>query len=277
MMTKTLRQSIPLLSLAGLRDFAARQVNYRDEVKRLIAGAEAAIAKIQADAVPFLTGGVKKINNLSLRISSPADSVIQAQVADRKYKVRQALDAQLIPLFKKMVAAKALAKEYAERHWSKPQVLSRATTGNGTTEGIQRRAAYAAIFASMGRAALFDAAQECIDTGDAVKADALYRAICSLPRDERPCQPAEFISLVPNAEYTEATAVLQSVLDATDQAGLAIATFEGKTGKVSISKIALGLAGQGDKLKPEEDMLDAAGGIRDEWVLEQARRASGKE
>jgi hypothetical protein len=34
---------------------------------------------------------------------------------------------------------------------------------------------------------------------------------------------------MPNAQYTEATAVLQGVLDATEEAGLAFAEFEGGT------------------------------------------------
>jgi hypothetical protein len=278
---KTLRQQIPFLSLTGLRDFAARQAVKLTEVKRLIAGAESEIAKIQADAAPFFTGENRLIGNVKVRINSPADTGLQTQVVERKYKVRQALDQQLVPLFKQMLAAKAVAKEYATRHWTKPQVLNRATTGTGATEGLTRRAAYATIFEKIGKAQLFDFGQLAIDTGDAILGDSVYRATMIRPREERPFQPAELIALIPNAEYTEATAILQSVLDTTDAAGLAIASFEGKTGKVSISKIALGLHGQREKVKAQEDlsddlgeMLDSAGGIRDEWLLKIGKRVS---
>jgi hypothetical protein len=70
----------------------------------------------------------------------------------------------------------------------------------------------------------------------------------------------EFIPLTPNAEYTESTAILQGVLDATDEAGLAIAAFEGRTGKISLNRIATGLHGRGEKAaKDNGDIFDEVG------------------
>lgn len=267
-MSKTLQKQLPLLSLAGLRDFAAGQTRRHEEVKRLLAGAQAEIAKIDAEAKQFFTGGTRRVGNTEVRINNRADAALQAQVADRKGKVRMALDEQLRALHKQIIAAKAIAKEYATRHWSKAQVLNRATTGSGVAEGLARRAHYATIFERVGKAQLFDFGQLAIDTGDAILGDAVYRAVMTRARDERPFQPAEFITILPNGEFDEASAILQSVMDEADQAGIAIATFEGRTGQVSLSRITMGLQGLDDSLRAgDDDMLDEAGGIKESALV----------
>jgi hypothetical protein len=96
-------------------------------------------------------------------------------------------------------------------------------------------------------------------------------------REDRPFQPAEFISIMPNGEYDEATAILQSVLDNADQAGLAIATFEGNSGKVSLNRIALGLHEQGEKIASGgDDPFDEAGGIKEDAMIRMGARVSGQ-
>lgn len=266
-MTKTLQKQLPLLSLSGLRDFAAKQTARHEQIKSAIAAAQAEIAKIDAEAKPFYTGGTRMAGTVQIRTVNRADAAIQAQVVERKSKVRVALNEKLMPVWKAMVAASTLAKEYAERHWTLPQVLNRATTGNGNgaTEGIQRRAAYSVIFEKIGKAQLFDFCQLAIDTGDAVLQDACYRAVMTRTREERPFQPAEFISLIVNSEHTDAQAILQGVLDAATEAGRLMASFEGRSGAVNHSLITAGLAKQG-KIA-DDDFVDEAGGIKDEALL----------
>lgn len=274
-MIKSLQQALPLLTIEGLRSFLAKQTSYLIEVRRLISGATAEMARIDAEAKPFLTGGTRLVGNTPVRVNSPADATIARQVVDRKARVRVGLDSQLTVVFKKMLAAKAVAQEYAGRHWTKPQVLNRATTGAGATEGLTRRAAYAEIFEKVGKAQLFDFGQLAIDTGDAVLADAVYRAVMIRSRDERPFQPAEFISLVQNTEYTDSVTILQGILDTADEAGQAIATFEGKTGQVSLNRIALGLRGQGAEIA-NDDLLDEAGGVREDAMVRMGKQFSGQ-
>lgn len=270
-MSYDLKTPIPLMSIANLRTFASDQTARAEEVQRLINGANSDLAKIDSDLKQFLSGGIKRINNLELRVNSPADAPLMAQAAERKAKVRTALDEQLRPLFRKMLAAKELASEMATRHWTKPAVLNRATSGAGATDSIVRRSAYKAIFEQAGKAELASWGQLALDTGDAVLADAIYRANSARPKDERGFSPAAFIELLPNSDYTEANTVLQSVMDSADRAGIAISEFEGRTGKVSLNRIAMGLAGQGKKAAPVDDLLDEAGGIRDEALINFAK------
>ncbi|MCC6394773.1 MAG: hypothetical protein IT167_29535 [Bryobacterales bacterium] len=270
-MSKTLQSQLPLLSLSGLRDFGAAQSERLNKFLELISGANAEMAKIEADAKPFFSGATRTVGNTTVRVGHPADAPIQAQVIERKSKVRTALDAQLRPLFKAMLAASTVAKEYADRHWSLPQVLNRATTGNGALEGLTRRASYATIFEKIGKAQLFDFGQLAIDTGDAVLADSVYRAAMTRPREERPFQPAEFISLLRNSDHTEATTILQKVLDDCDKAGTAMAEFEGQTGRVNLNMITAGLQKQG-RIPAAHDLLDEAGGIREEALIQFAAK-----
>ena len=271
MMSKTLQPQLPLLSLSGLRDFGAAQSQRLTKFLSLISGAKAEMAKIDADAQQFFTGGTRTIGTTTVRVNNRADAAIQAQVVERKSKVRTALNEQLSPLFKAMLAASTVAKEYADRHWSLPQVLNRATTGNGTLEGLTRRASYATIFEKIGKAQMFDFGQLAIDTGDAVLADSVYRAVMTRPREDRPFQPAEFIALVKNTDHTEATAILQQVLDDCDKAGTAMAEFEGRTGRVNLNMIASGLAKQGRIPAAEDDLLDEAGALKDEALISFAK------
>lgn len=59
-------------------------------------------------------------------------------------------------------------------------------------------------------------------------------------------------------------------------AGLAIATFEGNSGKVSLNRIALGLHGQGEKITSgNDDVFDEAGGIKEDAMIRMGARVSG--
>ena len=159
-------------------------------------------------------------------------------------------------------------------------MLNRATTGNGVTEGIQRRAAYAEIFETAGRAQLYAFGQVAIDTADAVLADSVYRAVASLPSKERPFSPAQLLELVPNAEYTEAQALVNTVMDDHDAAKRAFDTFiGGRHGQVTTDQIRAALDQRDRESGVDDfnvdDILDEAGGIREDALVRLGKRTAG--
>jgi hypothetical protein len=272
---KSLKPQIPLLSLKALRDFAAAQSKRLDEILRILKRGQADCDRAKANIAPFLTGEVRRIGNVEGRVISAADRVLQSQVGDQQRKIRDTINLEVRPLFQKMVAAKALATEYATRHWTKIQVLNRSTTGHGVTDGLQCRAAYAEIFEQAGKAQLSDFGQLAIDTGDPVLADALYRAVAALPNDSRPFAPAAFLELLPNAEFTEAQQVLQAVVDAMDQAKQSMDAFEsGRHGQITQGQLERGLPPESADEFDIDDILDSSGGIREDVLLRMGQRVS---
>lgn len=156
-------------------------------------------------------------------------------------------------------------------------MLNRATTGNGTTDGLTRRATYAEIFEQAGIAQLSDFGQLAIDTADPVLADAVFRAVAALPNTQRPFAPAGFLELVPNADFTEAQQILQAVADAADSAKRAMDTFDGgRHGAVTQLQIEKGLRAQQANADAFniDDILDASGGVREDALLRMSQRLS---
>jgi hypothetical protein len=158
-------------------------------------------------------------------------------------------------------------------------VLNRAASGNGVTDSLARRAHYAVIFAQAGKAQLGDFGQLAVDTGDAVLADAVYRAVASMPTDARPFVPAAILELVQNAEWSEAQAVLESVVNATDRAKMVMDRFDGGR-HGAVDKINMGLDEQSKSGTDDDfnidDVLDSAGGIKDSALLLMGKRISGQ-
>lgn len=268
---KALQPPVPLLTLAGLRDFSAQQTKRHDDVQCILTRGQADIAQAKSNIEPFLTGERKRVGTVEVRLSHPADGALQAQVVAKQYQIRQAINLEIRPIFQKMLAAKTLAEEYMTRHWQKIQVLNRATTGSGLTDSMVRRAAYAEVFAQAGKAQLWDFGQLAVDTADPVLADCLFRAVAAIPTADRPFQPAAFLALVQNAEWTEAQQLLEGVVESFRSAKRGIDIFGGgKHGQVTVDQIESGLRAQ-DKKSDEElnidDILDAAGGIREDAVL----------
>jgi hypothetical protein len=276
-----LQPQLRLLTIAQLGDFRNSQVKTEGRIRDLIGKANSEMATIDSDFKEFIgPNRTKLIGTTQVQIfDSQTHAPMLAQVADRKYKVRQAFGEQLRPLHKQVVANVALAKTYSSRHWSKVSCLNRATSGDGVTDAVQRRAAYSAMFAQAGKAELFAWAQLALDTGDAVLADAIYRANSARVKTDRGFEPASFISLMPNGEFTESQTILQEVVDSAKRAGLAIAQFEGRGSAVSVDLIAMGLAEQDGTLPgPSQDLdpFDETGAIRPEYLMQQGKRVSGQ-
>lgn len=273
---KSLKQQIPLLSLGGLRDFGAQQSKRLDAILLSLRRGQSDIDKIKADITPFLTGEVRRIGTVMARVNNPADQALQAQAVQKQYDVRKQINIEIRPTFQKMLAAKALATEYRTRHWSKIQVLNRATTGSGATDSLLRRAAYSEIFEQAGVAQLSDFGQLAVDTGDPILADSVYRAVAALPNDKRPFAPAAFLELVPNSDYTEAQQILQAVMDAADSAKQSLDTFDGgRHGQVTQNQIEKGLRAQSSaEAFNIDDLLDASGGVREDALLRMSQRLS---
>jgi hypothetical protein len=104
-------------------------------------------------------------------------------------------------------------------------ILRNAKTGPAV-EAAQLRAAYATILESTGPVELAKWAQQAIDTGDAILADAVVRENGTRKQDERPFLTATLLKLLPNAEHQQAQALLQEVINLSQQGGIAYSEFE---------------------------------------------------
>lgn len=276
---KALQKQVPLLGTVQLRDFANQQSKRLDTIQSILKRGQAALDKAKDDMTPFMTGGTRRVGTATIRTLNAADQALQGQVVAKQYEIRKNMATEYRDIFQKMVAAKTLSETYKERHWSKPQVLNRATTGQGLTDSMLRRAAYAQVFTQAGKAQLFDFGQLAVDTADPVLADSIYRAVASMPNDERPFAPAGLLELVPNAEYDEATQLLDGVVENYRQAKRGIDAFEGgRHGQVTQEQIEAGLRAR-DKDAPvdnfdPDDILDEAGGIREDALLRISSRVA---
>jgi hypothetical protein len=277
-----LQQQLTLLTLPQLGSFRDTQVATENKIRDLIGKGNSELAEIDRQFQEFLgPGKTKLIGNTPVLITdSMTHAPMQLQVVDRKSKVRQAFGLQIRPLQKQMAANVALAKVYQTRHWSKPQVLNRAVApASNLTDALARRAHYAAMFELAGKAELFSWSQIAIDTADAILADSVYRANAKRSKDERAFLPSTFMALLPNAEYTEATGILQEVLMSAKRAGMAIAQFEQRGSAVSLDLIALGLSAQDAALVDpglDTDPFDASGAVKESYFLNAGKRVSGR-
>ena len=102
----------------------------------------------------------------------------------------------------------------------------------------------------------------------------MYRAVSALPNSERPFAPAAFIERVPNAEWSKAQQLLQGVVDAADRVKMTIDIFNGgRHGLVTQAQIQTGLKAQDSPtVNDEDDILDEAGGIREDVLLRLAQQ-----
>lgn len=277
-----LQKQLTLLTLPQLGGFRDTQLKIEGRIKDLIGKANSQIAQIEASFEEFIgPNKTRLVGNTPVTIlDSRTHAPIQAQLVERKTEIRQAFSVQILPLQKQIVANVALAKVYQSRHWSKPQVLNRAVApASNLTDALSRRAAYAQIFQQVGKMELFSWAQIAIDSGDAILADAVYRANGKRSREERAFLPSTFMSLLPNADYTEAAGILQEVLLSAKRAGLSIAQFDGHGSAVSLDLIAMGLSSLDDSIIDpglDDDPFDSTGAVKESYLLSSGKRVSGQ-
>jgi hypothetical protein len=170
--------------------------------------------------------------------------VLQRQLNKEILALRREADAKLVELVKGLQQAASDAKTYGERHWDFWSVLRRAKTGAGDVAGIVEamslRASYAAVLANAGPLELSAWAQQAIDFGDPVLADAVLRENASRKVDERPFSSASFLSKLNNTDHTQAQALLDEVITIAQQGGVAYSGFM-RRDSASFQRIQLGL------------------------------------
>lgn len=276
-----LKQQIPFLGLAQLRDFNDQQQKRLDEVQRILKRGQGSIDQAKAATDANLHGAKKKIGSVEVRLNHPWDKGMKHRLVEQITGIRNTIEQEVRAVMQKMLNAKVLASEYQTRHWTKIQVLNRANVGNGVnaTDSLMRRAAYAEVFKTAGKAQLHDFGQLAIDTGDAVLADSVFRAVASLPSADRPFPPASLLALVPNAEFEEAKQLLNATMDAYDAAKRGFDTFMGgRHGQVTQAQIAAALRQQQQDGADDfniNDILDDAGAVREDALVRLGKRASG--
>lgn len=248
-----LKQQLPILTYPnGLTTFVADQTTRRARVNTLITNATSAVEKARKEAV-LDTSGIgesRQVGGSTVKMLTPADkqaiasirTLSQKQVVRAVSDIRTALDKECIPVLRAMATASEQAKEYAARHYDKYSVLRRARgTVNGLLEATQMRAFYAEILEDIEPRELAAFAQQAIDQGDPILADAVQRENFTRPRDSRAFMNQTFMALVPNAEFDDAQAKLALVVQLHEAATVEYATFGREIGAVSLARMSYGL------------------------------------
>jgi hypothetical protein len=156
------------------------------------------------------------------------------------------------PIIKAMDVASDTAREYAARHFDKYSVLRRTKgASNSLMEAIQIRALYAGILEEIEPRELAAFAQQAIDSGDPILADAVQRENFTRPRESRAFTNQAFLALVPNSEFDVAQARLATVTMLYEQATVQYATFGREIGAASLQRMNYGL--NYGKVKLNED------------------------
>jgi hypothetical protein len=232
-----LKPQLQPFDITGLRTFVRDQQARLNNLNKIIGTANERIAALRKAAAPPPKG------------VSPAERQVYQTVAERQLisqigDIRREVDKELVSVVNAMQGAADEAKVRAERHHDLFSILRNAKTGTGdgraAVEAAQLRAAYATILESTGPVELAKWAQQAIDTGDAILADAVVRECGARKQDERPFLTATLLKLLPNAEHPQAMALLNQVIDLAQQGGIAYSEFE--RGRYnSVARIALGL------------------------------------
>jgi hypothetical protein len=231
-----LEPQLPILNEDGLRTLVSAQRARVAKIHSLIASANAKIDAAVKAAAPKVTG-------LSSEQERVFKQVERQNAATIRIAVRRETDQEILPILREVNAESANAKVRGERHHDLWSVLRRATNGLGIVAAAELRAAYCLILDQAGAVELARWAQQAVDTGDAILADAVIRANDSRKSDDRSFTSAALMTALPNEEHTRLQALLKNVIDLAAEAGLAWSEFErGKSD--GLRRIALGLAKQ---------------------------------
>lgn len=202
-------QLLPL-DLNGLRALARDQEARLAKLNNIITAANARIDALRKAAAP-----TPKVGEVTAQEQQMFKNVAQRQLVSAIGNVRRETDKELVPIVKAMQASAATAKEMGERHWDKHSILRKAKSGNGGAQGIIEamalRASYAQVLEVCGAVELAKWAQQAIDSGDPILADAVLRENGARKRDEQPFMNATILDKLPNAEFGEAQAFLNQV------------------------------------------------------------------
>ncbi len=219
----------------GLRRLSKEQEARLATLTTKISDANARIESLRKAAAPPPPPG-----SITVQERQVFKSVAARQLVSQIGEVRRAADKELVPIVKAMQAAAEQAKIMAERHWDRYSVLRRATAGNGSEDGLARRAYYAEILAVAGAVELARFAQAAIDQGDALLADCVLRENGARKKDEQSFANSAVLDKLPNAEHEQAQALLSSVIDTAQRGGLAYSEFQ-RQAPDALRRIELGL------------------------------------
>jgi hypothetical protein len=232
-------QLLPL-DMNGLRVMVRDQEARFAKLTNIITAANARIDALRKAAAPppKLSAGVTAQEQQIFK------NVAQRQLVSAIGNVRRETDKELVPIVKAMQATAGDAKERGERHWDKHSILRKAKSGNGGAQGILEamalRASYAQVLEVCGAVELAKWAQQAIDSGDPILADAVLRENGARKRDEQPFMNATILEKLPNTEFEEAQALLNQVIDTAQRGGLAYSEFQ-RQAPDAIRRIELGL------------------------------------
>jgi hypothetical protein len=231
-------QLLPL-DMNGLRVLVRDQEARLVKLNNIITAANARIDALRKAAAP-----APKAGEVTAQEEQIFKSVAERQLVSAIGEVRRATDKELVPIVKAMQAAAADAKERGERHWDKHSTLRKAKSGNGDAQGIIEamalRASYAQVLAVCGPVELAKWAQQAIDTGDAILADAVLRENGARKKDEQSFMNGTVLDKLPNAEHEQAQALLNQVIDTAQRGGLAYSEFQ-RQAPDALRRIELGL------------------------------------
>jgi hypothetical protein len=225
------------------------------------------VEKARRAAVIPVIGDSRRVGSVDVTVSSPEDARMTASLRSHAQRqtvkliadIRAGLDKIAVPVLKEMSAASDTAKEMALRHYDKYSVLRRARgTTSGFMESTQLRAFYAEMLENVEPRELAAFAQQSIDTGDPILADAVQRVNFTIPRSDRSFTNQAFLALLNNSEFDEAQAMLATVTMLHEAATVQYATFGRESGAVSLKRMAYGLNYGNVKLN-EDGSIDPRG------------------
>ena len=232
-------QLLPL-DMSGLTRLVREQEARLSSLNNIITAANARIDALRKQAAPPPKLG----SGITAQEQQIIKGIASRQLVSQIGEVRRATDKELGPLVKIMQASAATAKEMGERQWDKHSILRKAKSGNGGAQGIIEamalRASYAAILEVCGPVELAKWAQQAVDSGDPLLADAVLRENGARKKDEQPFSCASLLDKLPNAEFGEAQALLNQVIDTAQRGGLAYSEFQ-RQAPDAIRRIELGL------------------------------------
>ena len=233
-MAIALQTQLLIFTMDNLQSFARKQNTRLLELRRIITSATDRIETLRKSAAP----PAKDLTLEERHVLRRAEDRRQSEIIS---KIRREADQEIVPILREINAAAEEAKVRAERHHDKFSILRRATAPtNGPQDALRRRAAYATILDASGAVELARFAQQAIDTGDAILGDAVLRENGRRSGTDQPFVNGELLKRIPNAEHVEVQGLLQSVLDRSEEAGLAYSEFE-RGRPDSLRRIALGL------------------------------------
>lgn len=256
-----LKPQLPILTYPdGLKTFVADQTTRRARVKTAIDNAASAVQKARDSVTVPVIGDSKRVGNSDVTLRTSEDAKLQSAMRSHAQRqtvkligdIRAELDKVAVPIIKDMTRASDLAKEYAARHFDIHSVLRRARgTASGLMEATQLRAYYAEILEDIEPRELAAFAQQAIDQGDPILADAIQRENFTRSRDGRAFMNATFLGLIQNTEFETAQAQLATVTMLYEQATVQYATFGREFGAVSLQRMAYGLNYGNSKLNED--------------------------